>query len=350
MNQRKLFFITLISAIVCILAVAAFSFAVSKFKYSTDKLLSGVDSREYNSIIAVRQDYDTVILGSSMSQGFRCSDMDAAYKCRSLKLTCNGADLAEIKFLADYAGKYKKLDRILLDCNLYTYAKEQNLEQMPLQLYSSEADLYLLKQAFSINLLLDNLEFISRYLRGKIKTVSRDALYDWNSKNACGEDKLAKTILHKTPKVYNFDKKFINDSVENVKKHLLPLFDAHPGTRFILFFPPYSAMFYRNSDFEGYIRLKDEVMKLLLTRKNVELHDFQTEFSITENLTIYKDLTHYSGKINTWMIEQTVKKSHLVTEKNRKKILTAHLAQLKRYDYNGTYESLKKKYGKKRKK
>ena len=350
MNQRKLFLTTLILAIAIILCIGIFSFTVSKLKFNSDKLLSNVDAREYNSIIAAKQPFDAVILGTSMSQGFHCSDLDAACGCQSLKLTCNGSSLAEIKFLADYARKYRKLKYVLLDCHLFTYAQEQTLDKMPLQLYSPQADLFLLKQSFSINLLSDNIEFVSRYLRGKVKVVSRDALYDWNSKNTCGEKQLARAVLFKTHKVYDYNDEFISKAKENIKKHLLPLFQESPETRFFLFFPPYSAMFYRGSDPAGYIRLKEAVMELLLTQKNVELYDFQTEFSITENLECYEDLTHYSGRINAWMIAQIKKKSHLVTPENRKKLLAKHLEQLKQYDYQGTYKKLDDKYGKKKKK
>ena len=345
MNHRKFFIVTLLLAAVCILILAALNFAILQLKFKSDKIFSGIDDREYNSVIAAKQSFNAAILGSSMSQGFHCSDLDKAFQCRSLKLTYSGANLAEIKFMADYAYKFQKIDYILLDCHIVNF-ENTDLSKVPVDYYSSKVTILLLKKSFSINALEDSRKTISRYFSGKFKQVSRDDLYDWNLRSSCGEKRIANAILYQKHPILNFDQPFTCKSIENIKKYLVPLLENHKETKFLLFFPPYSVMYYKGNNVSRYLQFKKEVMELLLKYDNLELHDFQTEFAITEKLDNYKDLTHYSGKISQWIIEHIKLKTHIVTLQNYERYLDKLRDQLLRYDYQAKYDELKIKYKK----
>lgn len=76
MKDCNFFFLTLLVSIIVILIIGIFTCFINNIKISSRKLFSGIPGRTYNSIIAKKFDYDAIILGSSFSQGFKCSEFD----------------------------------------------------------------------------------------------------------------------------------------------------------------------------------------------------------------------------------------------------------------------------------
>jgi hypothetical protein len=189
------------------------------------------------------------------------------------------------------------------------------------------------------------MDFCGDYLSGDVKVVSRDELYDWNLERACGEKYLAREVLYKyVPPIVDED--FIQTACRNTKEYLLPVLDVHPETQFILFFPPYCMMMFRNVDAAAYIRLKRELTDMLLPYRNVALYDFQTAFPVIENFDNYKDVSHYSGKISSWMIDELQHNHYRMTAENKETFLQALQTKLEHYDFQKEYDRLKKHYSK----
>ena len=114
MSEKKIFLLSITIFLLLLAATALPVYIVLNHKSSFNGLLSSVPEREYNAIIAKTQEYNAAILGSSMSECFKCSELDKVMKCNSLKLTINGCNFAEARFMADYAAKYKKLDIVMM--------------------------------------------------------------------------------------------------------------------------------------------------------------------------------------------------------------------------------------------
>ena len=100
-------------------------------------------------------------------------------------MTMSGANFAEIVYIADYANKYKKYQKIMIDLPIDFFARKQDLSQLPLDLYSQHNITYKLKAAFSINEFNKAFTFLTRLLRNKVKYLSRDNYDDWNLKYKC---------------------------------------------------------------------------------------------------------------------------------------------------------------------
>ena len=138
MSEKKIFLLSMTLFLLLLAAIALPTYVVLNHKTTFKGLLSSVPEREYNAIIAKTQDYNAAILGSSMSECFKCSELDKVMKCNSLKLTINGCNFAEAGFMADYAAKYKKLDVIMMDYHLLMFApnfnisSEHDLKNMPM--------------------------------------------------------------------------------------------------------------------------------------------------------------------------------------------------------------------------
>ncbi|MBR2633039.1 MAG: hypothetical protein IKD29_06315 [Lentisphaeria bacterium] len=353
MSERKKFLLALALTVSFVILSAVPTYAVLHRKANYPGLLSNMPEREYNAVIAKTQEYDALILGTSMSECFKCSELDRQMDCRSLKMTVNGANLAEIRFMAEYAAKFKKIKLALIDFHLLLHVPgfdmscDHNLKLFPMEHYGKYSYLIPLKRAFSISGMAEALDFAKDIRKGRIKETSRDDIYNWGLRRPCGEKYFAADVLSKKAPQINIDDTFRKKTINNFRKHLLELVKAYPDTKFILFFPPNSALQYSNIDAAEYIKYKRQAIELFAGVKNVELYDFQTAFDITDNFENFKDREHYSPAINSWIISNLGKKEYLITPQNRERLLSGLQAHLQNYDHNAAYKRLKEKYGRK---
>ena len=109
---------------------------------------------------------------------------------------------------------------------------------------------------------------------------------------------------------------------------------------FKIFFPPYSILTWKSWEHHKYLQDMLEFKKYILRQsikyKNVKLYDFQIAKEITHNLDNYKDISHYSGKMNRWMVQQIKENNYLITKNNIDKYLKTLKEQIKNYDLNQT--------------
>ena len=351
MSEKKIFLLSMTLFLLLLAAIALPTYVILNHKTTFKGLLSSVPEREYNAIIAKTQDYNAVILGSSMSECFKCSELDEVMKCNSLKLTINGCNFAEAGFMADYAAKYRKLDLVMLDFHILMFApnfnisSEHDLKNMPMEHYGDNAHLIPLKKAFSITGIAEAAGFVKDYKKGRVKSISRDELYDWSKKRSWGEKYFARDVLYNPTPDMVIDDLFLERTRNNISKHLIPMFKQYPDTKFILFFPPNSMMQYRKIEPASFIKLKGMTIDMLLPYKNVFLYDFQAAFHITENFNNYKDREHYSPQICSWLIHELGKKDYLLTAENKDDFLHKQLVRLKKYDFPKEFNRLKKQNG-----
>lgn len=104
--------------------------------------------------------------------------------------------------------------------------------------------------------------------------------------------------------------------------------ENHPETRFKIFFPAYSMLFwdnlYRTGDLEAYLYNMEQAIGALIVYDNVDMYYFQDETDIITNLENYMDTLHFSPEINRFMADQMIaeNKEYRMTEENYKKRLS----------------------------
>ena len=174
MNERKKFFVTLALTVAFIVISAVPTWWILHRKANYPGLLSNMPEREYNAVIARNQEYDAIILGTSMSECFKCSELDRQMNCRSLKLTINGANLAEIKFMAEYAARFRKIKLAMIDFHLllsipgFDMSGDHTLKDFPFEHYGKYAYLIPVKRAFAISGIAEALDFAKDIRKGRI--------------------------------------------------------------------------------------------------------------------------------------------------------------------------------------
>ena len=112
------------------------------------------------------------------------------------------------------------------------------------------------------------------------------------------EEVLADAVYNE--RVHHTQTPYHPDSIKNIQNELLTIFDENPEIRFTVYLPPYHIFTYCQSEHFGeadaLIRQRSEVMRELIQRKNVVLHDFQSDREIVCNGNFYSDVQHFSSK------------------------------------------------------
>ena len=258
-----------------------------------------------NAGIAKSYDYDSIIIGSSMTENFRPSQLDSLLGGRFVKLCINGGTPFNHKQMMDIAFGSHEIRRVFygLDVGALSFFYTTPKAEMPTYLYDD-------------NLFNDvqywfNQSVLAKYVPKCLMTLGqtdpgqRDSMYSWGENFAYGADavlrepirtdEVAQRPLEEHPTLSQ-------QSMLNIEHNFIPFIEAHPETEFIFFFPPYSLMqwysFYVQGQLHYNLMQKQAVIERLLAYDNVKLYDFQTQLNWILDLDHYVDYEHYGAHIN----------------------------------------------------
>lgn len=259
-----------------------------------------------NAGIAKSYEYDSVVIGSSMTENFVPSQLDTLLGGRFIKLPINAGSPYNHKQMMDLAFGAQHIRRILygVDIELMTYFYTMPKCEMPDYLYDD-------------SLLNDvsywfNQSVLARYIPqclstfGQTDPTQRDTMYTWGGMYSYGKEAaLAGTAITGE----TVDQGELHSPAQlsqqtrlNVEYNLLPYIEAHPETEFLFFFPPYSLVqwyrFYQEGALYYHLEQKQALIQCLLPYDNVKVYDFQGRTDWILNLDHYIDASHYGPWIN----------------------------------------------------
>ncbi|MCR4651059.1 MAG: SGNH/GDSL hydrolase family protein [Lachnospiraceae bacterium] len=299
---------------IVLLAIPVLAVVIFDPYYHYHKPLKGLKAvlyeKEYQVVGTLDHfDYDAVIAGSSVAENYNnswfdeifgvksvkairsygatadlCSFLDRAYEDHDLKMVFYNLDPSSLKvdpevtFESSGCPMYLYDDNILNDVK-YIYNKDVIFEKIPYMLAKSFSD-YDEGESYNWGRWKHfDLEMcISQYYRHPSVTPMQEASY----RDEAGEANIT--------------------LIENIVS-------AHPETKFIIFTPPYSMLWwdnaYREGDTEMYLRLLDFAVKRLSTYDNVRFFMFSGDRDVVLNIeNNYMDTLHFSPEINRYMVDR----------------------------------------------
>ena len=290
----------------------------------------------FNPGLAKNANYDTVLLGNSMMQNTRASQVDELFDATTIKLTSSGASAHDVydtfKLTKE---KNVKTAITILDVNSsFTLDKEFNRVEDKMYLMDTNKfnDVnYLLNKNFLFERIQRHLKFNQK----KYLSTPMDKYQKWDSeKIKYGKEEVMKFYISKKSDKYDFNnlKKMFDENVEfNFKK----MIEENSNTQFNFIIPPRGIIFYKNAENMGYL---DEIMYFydmaiseLSKFDNVEIYNFMNDIDIITNLDLYKDAGHYKSSVNDYMIENVSQNKHLIEKENYKKDLSVFYDFVKKY-------------------
>ena len=275
-----------------------------------------------NAGIAKSYDYDSVIIGSSMTENFRPSQLGSLLGGRFVKLCINGGSPFNHKQMMDLAFSTHDVARVFygLDVEALTYFYTTPKCEMPDYLYDDDL--------FNDTAYWFNHSVLLRYIPQCLKTLGqsdpdlRDTMYMWGDLYEYGREAALRDVTITGETVdqgeTQEEPQLSQQSKLNVYHNLLPFIEAHPETEFIVFLPPYSLVqwvsFYQQGTMGYHLSQKEAVIRILLSYDNVQVYDFQAELDWVTELDNYIDAWHYGPWINDAIVERVAAGENRITD------------------------------------
>ena len=258
--------------------------------------------------------YDTVIIGTSVTENFLPSDVERVWGGRVIKLSISGSTAHEQYLILQQAIASGQVKRVFwgLDGESFYGGGPQWVrdDQGPFPYF-----MYRPSPLFNIEypLSLSTLNLSMRVLRGRGET-DLDALDTWYRRfqfgpavvlaNWSGNCSLFRRKYR--PGQFPLSRHMIDGMRELVRQNLTAVVDANPRIEFYLFFPPLTQLIYIPADsglLSYALPFRRVVAGELADKANVHLFDFQVAPSLTRDLRHYKDMMHYDLATSEYLIK-----------------------------------------------
>lgn len=328
-NTKKwlLSFTAIVLTIVIFLCAAAYIIDPG-FQFRVKDNTYFLSSRYVAPGLVKNQEYDTIILGSSMIQNFDVSHFEKLFNAEVLKVGVSGMNAAETIDYIKLAYDSNKASNFFICIDLSSF---RTLENSKNEKYMFKNDpisnlRYMISyktwlRYLPIGICTSVLSKTDKIPPSLSKKTNIDLLDDWSDDHTCSRETVVKNHLNNAYNVSEVDLNNLELNLKNTIKVFFENIDAEKGNHFF-FFPPYSALFWctaqENGYFDTYIRAK-EYFYDLAAKNNCTVYDFQSAELITD-LDNYRDTTHYGKHINTWMAEQMHDGKYIITKNNQKTI------------------------------
>lgn len=328
MNPKKFFVQVVTLSLFLFVLPAALIFTVDPlYIYRKSFLIEEpifVDSDRYqtagliNSYLAdTSNKYDTIIIGTSMSQNFRIDE-------RTVPLTMAGGRSKELAAIAGKALATGNVKYVIWEVFLsYTNPNPNdthNEAPLPFELYNNTIwDDW--PYVFSITSFRQTVAL----LRGKTKhrrPMQTLNLWSQEEKDAFKKFQNPENIKTLRQSIKDFNLPFTHSApahllsmpFPSVDQNLLPYLQSNPQVKFDLFFPPVSYYDYITKGNEGFWKemlMRRRVLEGVKDLPNVRIFGFDMIKGIGNDITIYRDSEHYPAWVND-KIFQAIKKNEFL--------------------------------------
>jgi len=283
-----------------------------------------------NAGIARSYAYDSAIVGTSVTENFRPSQMDALLGGRFIKLCTSAGTAYNHALLLDLAFKTHDMRRVVYGLDVYSFIADidETGSAVPMYLYDdnpiNDVQYWLNRSVLG--------SFLPRCLRawGRQQDDSiRDSMYCWAGRDIYSAEYALYTAQFTPPQTRHDATAYDAEIAGNLSEHLIPFIEAHPETRFDIFFPPYSAAEWATMESKGQLepmlRARGLCYDALSGYANVTVYDFAAREDWTLNLNNYKDSLHYGQWINDAIVEDIAAGRCAVTHRDQLDAATASL-------------------------
>lgn len=313
-NAKKWVLIFLSLTLAILIGLAAIAYIIDPFfqfrvRDNTYKLSSWFVS----SGLIENYDYDTLIIGSSMTQNFTMDVVREELGVHPLKIGIGGIRPSEMEALLNLAYEEHKANDYIICVDLTFFTQDDEGNRYPKYLlkkdFLSRMQYFLSYDTWfryiPVDIAFISLENAGVNLPEKIaKSTSIDWLDDYrmdvtySEENALSDYRRIKSQPIEPP-----SSRLYEEMCARIDGFLNG-FDFAAGNH-TFFFPPYSSLFWCDTQEKGqletYLRAKEYFVEKA-SKYGASVYDFQAA-DCTMILDNYMDISHYSPEINDWIIK-----------------------------------------------
>lgn len=355
--KRALLGFTVLVMAVCILIAALVVYVDPFFHYHAP--LKGfpylVDNQlSQNPGMAAHMEYDSVILGSSMTVNFQTTWFQELMGLNTIKLSYSGAypkdqaNIMDIIFKEDGSKRDRKIKKVFLGIDVITYTGGVEETKYPIPEYLYDDNYFNdIKYLLNKDVLLN---YILRPVADPEPTDLSNVYASWWTEEYYSEQ----WVLHNYVAPGQVEEETLPDAYippteKNLTANICPYIEANPETEFIIFFPPYSILFWNDVRMENHLDATIEEYRYIANRlnayENVKIYFFPDREEIICDLNNYADYTHYHPRFNRYMTECFSSGECLVAKEGtgvlgEGKSIDEYLEHMKEIAENFNYEEL----------
>jgi hypothetical protein len=288
--------------------IAGINYVVDPFHYyrgltAINPVFLGSGLQRYLNVGLARNfRYDTVVIGSSITENFLPSYLAKSWGVRAMKLSISGSTAYEQRLILEQALRTGQVRNVIwaIDFGFYGGPTRVRDDEAPFP-YHMYRRLPVPNLEYLLS--LSTLEYSLKILKG-YGIPDLDALDTWYGRF---EFSRAAVLKAWAGDCAAFARKFREDQPHlpaavaaqmraSVQQNLAAVIAANPDVTFHLFFPPVATLFYipaASGNLLNALPLRQTVAAAVADLPNVRLSDFQTEARLTDALDHYKDLIHF---------------------------------------------------------
>ena len=298
------------------------------------------DQRAQGAGLLRSQEYETILLGSSLAANYRPFWFDVFYETSTVKITFPNGGFGEFGQALAYANTRQDVRRVIfgLDPNLLSRSPAEAPDQLPGYLYDDSPwndGQYLLNK----DALFRSAYTVLKKAQGETQTLQDAFVWDgnvsFNREEALGGYDRPETREPPKPADY-----FQENCAANLRE-VTGWLEKYPDTEFIFYFSPYSTLFWDKMDLlgetEAVFSMLDQAAETLLEYDNAELQFFMDDLEVITNLDNYADHIHVAGRVTYRMAEAMNTGAYRLTAENRRERLDALREFVVNYDYEAIF-------------
>lgn len=291
--------------------------------------------------MAKHMEYDSVILGSSMTVNFNTNWFRELLGLRTLKLSYSGAfprDQANIMDVIFRSGH--SVDAVFLGIDVITYSGGVEETKYPIPEYLYDDNVWNdVPYVLNKDVLL---EYILRPLADPDKTDLATVYASWWTDEYYNKQWVMHNYVSPEKVREEADpESYVQNVKANMDENICPYIEQHPDTEFYIFFPPYSILFWNDvlqeNHLEATMREYEYIAERVAAYGNVRIFFFPNQEWIVCNLDNYADYSHYHPDINRYMTECFASGECEVTAGNLEEELRKMREIVASYDFEGLF-------------
>ena len=307
---------------------------IKAFPYVVD------DQVDMNPGLAAHMDYDSVLLGSSMTVAFDTDWFAEDMGLKTQKLSYNGAYPKDQAIIMDkiFKAKGDGVKQVFLGIDELNYSSDTEQTKFPPTDYIYDDNILNdVKYIWNKTVILD---YVIKPLIDRSDASEWNKIYEpwWQPMHY----NLANVRLYYEPAPEIPDTTPVEDYIAGIEANLdtdiLPYIEAHPNTRYTIFYPPYSILYWydakRKDQIDSIVAKYDYMTRRLLEYDNVEVYFFQNDEEKVCDFDNYADYTHYSPEVCHYMVDCMAHGDRRVTLDNLDEELEALRDMAENYDYD----------------
>lgn len=342
--KAKHFFITVLAGVLACFAVLILLLSSVDPFFVLHGLEEGDTARFHNQRYQMaglirHQDYSAVVMGTSLAANYRASWFTQGTGEETLKITFPDGWISEFDTALQLAFRtHPGLDKVYfcLDPNILIRRDRDRTVELPRYLYNLNPldDVEYLLNADTYQ------EAMRSFLRRDTEEmVSLDNAYVWDGTYTFSWASALAGYPRPEPSETTLPEDAYLEAAEENLDVVCGWIEAHPEVEFVLWFPPYSMLYWDKTTREG---TKDAILTAvdyaagrLLGYENVKLHSFLLSPPVS-NLNNYTDHIHCSGVVTAWVAQSLLAGQCRLDREG----LGAYFTQLRDYVDSYDYEAL----------